>query len=279
MYKIVIILVALIGAGLFGYPTAADHLAQRNGSYAIEDYAEAVSGYSKEELDAAWAEAVEYNENLSGYPAHDPFLDGSGMVMPNNYFSVLSIDDTMGYITIPRIGVELPIRHGTASATLAKGAGHLEGSSMPVGGPSTHCAITGHTGLSSARLFTDLVELEEGDMFYLHVLGRTLAYRVDQISVVEPEDTSLLKRVQDEDYCTLVTCTPYGVNSHRLLVRGARVPYTEGQETAAAGATAGGGLTAEQKLQLTIGGGTAVLMFCGILLAAAIRRRLLRSYT
>lgn len=136
-------------------------------------------------------------------------------------------DGLMCHVEIPSIEAYLPVYHGTAPDTLEKGVGHLEGSSLPVGGESTHCVLSGHTGLNKAKLFTDLTMLENGDVFYLHTAGETLAYRTDRIKVVEPEDVSDLKIVQGEDYVTLVTCTPYGINSHRLLVRGSRVPYTE----------------------------------------------------
>ncbi len=133
----------------------------------------------------------------------------------------------MGYLEVPAIDLSLGICHGTSTEVLKNGVGHLENTSLPVGGKSTHAVLSAHTGLSDKKLFTDLVLLEEGDMFYIHVLDEVLAYQVDQIAVVEPEDTSLLYVVPDEDLVTLVTCTPYGVNSHRLLVRGTRVPYVE----------------------------------------------------
>ena len=136
----------------------------------------------------------------------------------------------MGFIKIPCIDVSLPIYHGTSAEILELGAGHLQGTSLPIGGESTHSVITGHTGLSSAKLFTDLTELEEGDMFFLHVMGEKLAYKVGQISVILPEEMDKLTIENGKDYCTLVTCTPYGVNTHRLLVRGERTEYTEDKE-------------------------------------------------
>ena len=139
-------------------------------------------------------------------------------------------DGVMGFIKIPCIDVSLPIYHGTSEAVLEIGAGHLQGTSLPIGGESTHSVITGHTGLSSAKLFTDLTELEEGDMFFLNVMGEKLAYKIDQITKVLPEEISNLKIENGKDYCTLVTCTPYGVNTHRLLVRGERTDYVEATE-------------------------------------------------
>lgn len=227
-----ILLILLAGFGMLAYPALSNYLSNKNGSFAIEAYADGVAAISEEEIQAEWDEAVKYNENLSGSPAHDPFLDGSGMAMQEDYYDVLNQNDTMGYVEIPKINVRLSIYHGTSDEALHKGAGHLEGSSLPVGGAHTHTVITGHTGLSSAKMFTDIRELKEGDLFNIHVLNRVLAYRVDQIKIVEPNDTKYLKRVLGEDYATLLTCTPYGVNSHRLLVRGVRVEYIP-QEAAA----------------------------------------------
>lgn len=224
---LLILLVALLGVGLFAYPIVSNYLFVRNASTVAEDYDRAVENAGEEALVGALEEALIYNENLEGDPAHDPFLKGSGMVLGENYKTILDLDDSgaMGYLTIPKIGVKLSIYHGTAESTLQRGIGHLEGSSLPVGGPGTHCVVTGHTGLAHAKMFTDLIKLGEGDLFYLHVLGETLAYRVDKIRKVEPENIEDLRRFPGEDYCTLVTCTPYGVNSHRLLVRGARTEY------------------------------------------------------
>ena len=137
----------------------------------------------------------------------------------------------MGYLEIPCISVNLPIYHGTDAEILERGVGHLAASSIPVGGKSTHSVLTGHTGLSSAKLFTDLTEMKNDDLFFIHVLDRTLAYKVDQISVVKPEDTEKLQIIDGKDYVTLVTCTPYGVNDHRLLVRGVRTKYEKTQES------------------------------------------------
>ena len=220
-----VIALALAGLGLLAYPSVATYLSDVNGSYASESYNEFVEEVDQETLDAEWQEAVQYNESLSGNPVHDPFIEGTGMAMQDNYYDVLDLGNAMGTVEIPKISVSLPIYHGTTEDTLQQGIGHLEGSSMPIGGEGTHAVLTGHTGLAHARMFTDLSELEEGDLFYVHVLDRTLAYRVDQILVVEPEDSEALRRVKGKDYCTLLTCTPYGINSHRLLVRGERTDY------------------------------------------------------
>ena len=220
----------LLGLATLAYPTVSNYLMEKNGSYIINEYEAQVKQTDEAALKAAWDEAVKYNQTLSGSPAHDPFLDGSGMAMQDNYYEVLNTNETMAFVSIPKIGVDLPVYHGTSDEVLHKGVGHLEGSSLPVGGADTHTVLTGHTGLSSAKLFTDLRELQEGDLFFIHVLDQVLAYQVDQIAVVEPSDTSKLKREIGRDYATLLTCTPYGVNSHRLLVRGSRTDYQPQQE-------------------------------------------------
>ena len=224
--------VLLLGLGALAYPTVSNYLMERNGSYVIDEYRAQVDQTDQAALEQAWQEAIEYNQTLSGSPAHDPFLDGTGMAMPENYYEVLNLNDTMAYVDIPKIGVHLPVYHGTSEEVLRRGVGHLEGSSLPVGGADTHTVLTGHTGLSNARLFTDLQELEVGDLFYIYVLDQVLAYRVDQIKVVEPDDTSYLKREIGKDYATLLTCTPYGINSHRLLVRGERTEYVPEEQAA-----------------------------------------------
>ncbi|MCL2339578.1 MAG: class C sortase [Actinomycetia bacterium] len=228
MRKIVIIVsILLLGLGILLYPVLSNYLVEKNGTHAIEAYQNMVSDLDQSEIDAALRAAKTYNENLTGQPVHDPFLDGSGMAMPKDYWQVLNLgnDNIMGFLEIPKIDVNLPIYHGTSSAVLDRGVGHLEGSTLPIGGSACHCVLTGHSGLPNARLFTDLTELKIGDLFYINVLGETLSYQVDQIRVILPYDTDALRRVPDNDYCTLLTCTPYGVNDHRLLVRGVRVPY------------------------------------------------------
>ena len=180
-----------------------------------------------EEIEAAH----EYNEKLETVKVQltDPFnkelVENSGL----EYSSLLCMSDDgiMGYITIPSINIEIPIYHGTSETVLEKGAGHLEGTSLPVGGKSTHCVLTGHTGLSKAKMFTDISHLKNGDIFILNIMGEKLAYEVDQVKTVLPDELADLYIESGKDYCTLVTCTPYGINSHRLLVRGERVDYEE----------------------------------------------------
>lgn len=223
------LLIFAVGAGIFLYPAVSNYLAERNQRKVIRSYRAAVENQDQGTLDAAWAEAEEYNENLAGDPVHDPFVLGSGYVLPDNYQEVLNVngDGVMGYIEIPEIGVYLPIYHGTSEATLQKGAGHLEATALPVGGLNRHPVISAHRGLPSAELFTRLDEMKIGDIFYIHVLDRTLAYQVDQIETIVPEDLALLRAEEGKDLVTLLTCTPYAVNTHRLLVRGERIPYEE----------------------------------------------------
>ncbi|WP_413537670.1 class C sortase [Enterococcus malodoratus] len=226
MKRIILIVLLLIsGIGIIAYPFIGNYLNQKNATQVMDNYQKAADKLTPKQIAELFQHAQIYNENLLGQPAHDPFMPGSGIVMPDNYYRVLNVDGTMGQIEVPSIGVNLPIYHGTKDQVLRKAAGHLEGSALPIGGEGTHTVLTSHTGLTQAKLFTDLTELKKGDHFYIHVLDRTLAYEVDKISVIEPEQTERLKAVKGKDYATLLTCTPYGVNSHRLLVRGKRVAY------------------------------------------------------
>lgn len=224
---VVILLLLFAGAALFLYPAVSSYLAQRHQIRAVAEYDASVQAAMQERLAEEWEKAQEYNESLAGEPVHDPFLEGSGMALPQNYREVLRVFDTMGAVEIPKIGVNLPIYHGTDAQTLEKGVGHLRQTALPIGGAGTHAVLTGHTGLPNAKMFDGLTRLEIGDKFYLHVLGETLAYEVDALNVVKPEEVKLLNPVPGEDHVTLLTCTPYGVNTHRLLVRGVRVPYVE----------------------------------------------------
>lgn len=223
------LLLFAVGAGIFLYPAISNLLAERQQQEVIHTYQAKVSEMDQAQIDTAWAEAEVYNENLAGDPVHDPFVMGSGYVLPDNYSQVLNIngDGVMGYVDIPEIDVYLPIYHGTSEEVLAEGAGHLEMTALPIGGLDRHPVISAHRGLPSAELFTRLDEMETGGRFYIHVLDQTLAYEVDQIEVIEPEELSLLQPEEDKDLVTLLTCTPYAVNTHRLLVRGTRVPYEE----------------------------------------------------
>lgn len=229
-------LIFLAGLSLLLYPFTANQWNTYRQSRLISTYEETVSDleeggtldYNKE-----WERAFSYNESLLPYILPDSF---STAEMPEEgseeYLSCLNLtgDGMMGYVQIPKIGVKIPIYHTTSEEVLEKGAGHLPGSSFPVGGEGTHTVISAHRGLPSAALFTDLDKLQEGDYFLLSVLDDTLCYQVDQITVVEPTDTSTLAAEEGQDLATLLTCTPYGVNSHRLLVRGHRVPYEEAED-------------------------------------------------
>ena len=203
------------------YPTVSDYWNSLHQSRAIATYVRTVDNTDYETIDSLWLSAEEYNRKLAE--------TGIKYVLPpeqkEEYNKQLKTADTdvMAYIDIPKINCTLPVYHGTDEAVLQVAVGHLEWSSLPVGGESTHCVISGHRGLPSAKLFTNLDEMAEGDVFMINTLGRTLTYQVDQIRTVLPEELQDLKIEQGQDYCTLITCTPYGVNTHRLLVRGHRV--------------------------------------------------------
>ena len=217
-------LIFVIGLGVLLYPAVSDLWNQHRQNSLISSYTETVAQMSKTDYSDYLEAARAYNAALKS-DLHDAF---SGQAPDENdvYWTLLNLDNNgvMGYIEIPKINVRLALYHGTGEDALQHGVGHLAGTSLPVGGENTHCVLSGHRGLPSALLFTDLDQMENGDRFYLHVLGDTLAYEVDQVLVVEPDDVSALTIAQGQDYVTLVTCTPYGVNTHRLLVRGHRVP-------------------------------------------------------
>lgn len=265
------LLLVLAGVAVMSYPYVSNWFAERNASRAIQNYGEAVARYSLEELEAARTAALEYNESLAGDPVHDPFVPGSGYALPKNYEEVLNLDGdgVMGFIEIPKIDVSLPILHGTSEDVLAEGVGHIEQTALPVGGEGRHSVLTGHRGLPSAELFTRLDELEVGDEFYIHVLDDVMAYRVDDNNVVEPDQLAELAAEPGLDLVTLVTCTPYAVNTHRLLVRGSRVSYAEGAEEKAAANSAGWRPT-PYELGLAAGAGLLAVMGAGTL---ALRRR------
>ena len=232
--NIILCLVILIGIGLISYPSVSDWWNRFHQTRAVASYAAAVSQMKTEDYDRLFAEADDYNRKLAGTGMKWSMTDEE----IREYNSVLDISDNgiMGYIDIPRIRQTLPIYHGTDDAVLQIAIGHLAGTSLPVGGDSTHCVVSGHRGLPSARLFTDLDKLIVGDVWTMTVLNRTVTYEVDQIRIVEPEDLSELQIVQGSDYCTLLTCTPYGINTHRLLVRGHRIPNLDGDANVTADA-------------------------------------------
>lgn len=226
---ILLILIFFIGLSLLLYPTVSDYWNSLHQSQAIVTYAEQVSDMDDDQYDQMWYEAKEYNQGLLSR-TNNYTLSKENYGVYQNLLNICG-SGVMGYIEIPSINVSLPIYHGTDEAVLQVAVGHLEWTSLPTGGESTHCVLSGHRGLPSAKLFTSLDQLVEGDTFMLQILDETLTYEVDQILIVEPKDTDALQIVEGQDYCTLVTCTPYGVNTHRLLVRGHRVENEEEVKT------------------------------------------------
>ena len=216
--------------GLMLYPLVGELLSERYPSDIETTYTAAIADTDDTELTAQREAAERYNAMLSGAA----ITEGGAEAPPLPYAQQLTVGGVICYIDIPKINVYLPVQHGTGAETLEKSVGHVVGTSLPVGGESTHAVLSAHSGLASSKLFSDIDQLAVGDVFYIHVLGDTLAYKVDAIHTVLPTDTSLLQIEDSKDYVTLVTCTPFGVNTHRLLVRGHRVPYLPEQEAAAA---------------------------------------------
>ncbi|WP_418463654.1 class C sortase [Frisingicoccus sp.] len=225
---IILILIFLVGLSLLLYPTISDYWNSFHQSRAIAKYTEQVAELNNDLYKQLWEDAAAYNERLLTK------LNRYKMTSEEKaeYESLLNVSGNgiIGYIEIEKIDCSLPVYHGTAESALQIAAGHIEGTSLPVGGASTHCVISGHRGLPRAKLFTNLDRLVEGDTFELHILDEILTYEVDQISVVEPDEVEKLEIEEGKDYCTLVTCTPYGINTHRLLVRGHRVANREKPE-------------------------------------------------
>ncbi len=217
---IVLCLLFFIGLSVLLYPAISDYWNSRTQSIAIVDYEASLSELAPEDYTAYFTAANQYNEALR--KQLHPLISYDEI---EGYDSLLNVGETgiMGYISIDKIHVELPIYHGTSPTVLNQAVGHLQGTSLPIGGESTHCVLSAHRGLPSARLFTDLDRLEEGDTFTLTVLNEVLTYAVEKIEIVKPEDVASLQIIEGEDHCTLVTCTPYGINTHRLLVHGTRI--------------------------------------------------------
>lgn len=225
---IALVLVFFVGLSVLLYPTISDYWNSLHQSQAIATYADSVAEMDEQDYEEMWNAAQEYNEKL--------FETGHGLGLKKKekkeYNNLLNVSGTgiMSYIEIPKIKCSLPIYHGTDEGVLQIAIGHIEGSSLPVGGVNTHCVLSGHRGLPSAKLFSNLDKLEEGDIFMIRTLDQTLTYEVDQIRIVLPDEVDDLKIEEGEDLCTLVTCTPYGINTHRLLVRGHRVANREEAE-------------------------------------------------
>ena len=217
--------------GLMLYPLVGDLLNEKYHSDVETTYTAVIADTDDAELTVQREAAQQYNAMLSGAAT---ITEGGASAPPLAYAQQLTVGGVMCYVDIPKINVYLPVQHGTEADTLEKSVGHVVGTSLPVGGSSTHAVLSAHSGLASSKLFSDIDQLAVGDTFYIHVLGDTLAYQVDNIATVLPTDTSLLQIEDGKDLVTLVTCTPFGVNTHRLLVRGHRIPYTPEQATAAA---------------------------------------------
>ena len=231
--NLILVLIMLIGAGIAGYPAFSEYWNSMHQSRAIMGYAERVAELSNEEYEVVWKDALEYNRRLSQDPNQWDMLDEE----TDDYERQLNVDGTgnMGFVSIPKIDVNLPVYHGTSDAVLQTSIGHIDGTSLPCGSVhpdpddfsevefGSHSVLSGHRGLPSAKLFSELDAMEVGDVFYLTILDQTLTYQVDDVSVILPEDSSSLGIIPGKDYCTLMTCTPYGINTHRLLVRGVRV--------------------------------------------------------
>lgn len=219
----------LIGFVILMYPTFSDLWNRYRNSILVNDYEQQVAQIDTVQKDQILADARAYNEQHTVNSVEDAFDESEDYILTHPYDQLLNPngDEVMGSIEIPKINVDLAIYHGTGTESLEKGVGHVQGTSLPVGGAGTHAVLAAHRGLANAKLFTDLDQMEKGDKFFLHILGDTLAYEVDQILVVEPDDMSALQIEQGQDLVTLLTCTPYGVNTQRLLVRGHRIPYSE----------------------------------------------------
>lgn len=222
--SIILVFVFFVGLSVLLYPGVSDYVNSRTQSRAVANYDKTIESYTKDDSDALFKAAKDYNERL--WQTKEAFYDPSSV---KGYRDTLDISGTgiMGYVTIPKIKVELPVYHGTDEGVLNVAAGHLEGTSLPVGGENTHCVLSAHRGLPSAQLFTNLDKLEVGDTFTITVLDQILTYEVDQIRIVKPDEVEELQIEEGKDYCTLMTCTPYGINTHRLLVRGKRVDNAE----------------------------------------------------
>ena len=257
----------VVALGLLLYPLIGELMSEKYHSDVETTYTAAIEDTDDAELTVQRQAAKQYNAML----ANATISEGGASAPPLPYTEQLTVGGAMAYVDIPQIGVYLPVQHGTGAETLEKSVGHVVGTSLPVGGSSTHAVLSAHSGMASSKLFSDIDQLTEGDIFYVHVLGDTLAYEVDAINTVLPTDTSLLQIEEGKDLVTLVTCTPFGINTHRLLVRGHRVPYTPEQEaTAVAEKPAASSWTQHYLIGLSIGLGAAAVVGGGYFL---VRRK------
>lgn len=258
---ILIIVLVVVGLLVMLYPTISNIYNEMTGSFAIQEFNENMADQSEEELAKQVMMAETYNAALRSDP--------EAIDCPYAYKDIMDFGNgMMGYIEIPVIDVYLPVYHGVDESVLSKGVGHISKTAFPIGGEGNHSVLTGHTGLPSAELFTDLTEVKEGDEFYVHIAGDTVAYEVDQILVVLPEEVDDILPVPGEDYCTLVTCTPYGVNSHRLLVRGHRVEYEMVEEVVVIEEE-----TVNYNVMVGIGVGIGLLLLTFLIICWGIRKK------
>lgn len=220
-------IIFIVGLLLVSYPLISNIMERQHQKNAVATYQWSVESEDKSQIQEALAQAAEYNNML--YQTQRAKIESlqDGILSEENYKNLLNLSETgiMGSIEIPKINVDIPVYHGTSDEVLSSGAGHFQDSSLPVGGDNTRCILTGHRGLPNSKLFTRLDELEKEDLFFLSTCGETLAYRIIEIQVMEPEEAERLEIIADKDLCTLITCTPYGINTHRLVVTGERVPY------------------------------------------------------
>ena len=256
----------VVALGLLLYPLVGELLSEKYHSDVETAYTAAIEDTDDAELTAQRQAAEQYNAML----ANATISEGGASAPPLAYADQLTVGGVMAYIDIPKINVYLPVQHGTGAETLERSVGHVVGTSLPVGGSSTHAVLSAHSGMASSKLFSDIDQLEKGDTFYIHVLGEVLAYEVDNINTVLPTDTSLLQIEDGKDLVTLVTCTPFGINTHRLLVRGHRVPYTPEQASAAEEKPVASSWTQHYLTGLAIGLGVVAVIGGGY---ALIRRK------
>ena len=256
----------VVALGLLLYPLIGELVSERYHSDVETTYTAAIEDTDDAELTAQREAAEQYNAML----ANATISEGGASAPPLAYTEQLTVGGVMAYVDIPKINVYLPVQHGTGADTLEKSVGHVVGTSLPVGGESSHAVLSAHSGMASSKLFSDIDQLEKGDTFYIHVLGEVLAYEVDNINTVLPTDTSLLQIEDGKDLVTLVTCTPFGINTHRLLVRGHRVPYTPEQASAAEEKPVASSWTQHYLTGLAIGLGVVAVIGGGY---ALIRRK------
>jgi sortase A len=225
-------IVFLIGLAIFAYPIMSNVLATKEHHTIISEHDEEILNLTKSQIKDMKDKAAAYNEKIinTTVPIKDPFAEGAEGTTVTGYFNVLNIGESMGSLEIPKIDVKLPIYHGTGEKVLASGVGHLSNTSLPIGGKGTHAVLTGHRGLPSAKMFRNLDKLKVGDLFFIKSLDETLAYKVDQVSIVLPNEVELLDIDEGKDFATLITCEPYMINTHRMLVRGERIGYRSESE-------------------------------------------------